>query len=428
MDVIKAILDPIPIPRVFKVEQYIPHLRDPDPIRTLSRQLDASIAFSSVRSGQRIAIAAGSRKIDSLLEILTYLVYRLRAQGALPFIIPAMGSHGGATAQGQIDTLAMLGITEERIKAPIVSSMEVDQIGTTCDGRPVYFDRNANRADGIIINRIKRHPSFRGEYESGLMKMIVVGLGKEKGAAHYHQTGYELMSSTIKQVGQMILQQKNIICGIGIIEDAWGDLSEIVCLEKERIASDEPALLNRANALLPKIPFRTLDVLSIQRIGKDISGTGMDINVVGRSYQRPVPGMEMDVKRIVLHDLTDASCGNASGIGNADFITRRLYDKIRFDQTYLNVLTSTVAEAGKTPMTLDTDKLALAAAIKTSNQLDYSKIRLCLIQDTKHLSSFYASACSMEAVCSSDIRIVEEENEIPFDIRGNILTKIMYGQ
>ena len=295
------------------------------------------------------------------------MVYRLRAQGALPFIIPAMGSHGGATAQGQIDTLAMLGITEERIKAPIVSSMEVDQIGTTCDGRPVYFDRNANRADGIIVvNRIKRHPSFRGEYESGLMKMIVVGLGKEKGAAHYHQTGYELMSSTIKQVGQMILQQKNIICGIGIIEDAWGELSEIVCLEKERIASDEPALLNRANALLPKIPFRTLDVLSIQRIGKDISGTGMDINVVGRSYQRPVPGMEMDVKRIVLHDLYRCKLWNASGIGNADFITRRLYDKIRFDQTYLNVLTSTVAEAGKTPMTLDTDKLALAAAIKTA--------------------------------------------------------------
>lgn len=283
MEFIKKALAQVEFPRIVKVRQHfdpahIPHV--PTAVREGVSELKG---YRRIRPGQRIAITAGSRGVDRMPEVLRTVVDMVKERGAHPFLIPAMGSHGGATAEGQRNMLSGLGITEEAMGAPILASMEVELIAHISDGRPVYVDRFAHEADGIIVvNRVKNHTGFRGDYESGLMKMMTIGLGKQYGARNYHSTGFKYMARTIAEVGSTVLEREKILFGVGVIENGHGRLAKISCLEPEEIPVVEKELLKIAHAYLPRPFFDRADVLVVQEMGKDISGTGMDSNVIGR--------------------------------------------------------------------------------------------------------------------------------------------------
>lgn len=418
---LNPILSNVPLPRIVRVEQSFDAARiEQDQIEDLVyRQLLQNRSIQSVREGQRIAITCGSRGISGYLEMTRAAVRAVKEVGGIPFLVPAMGSHGGSTAEGQKAMIEALGVTEERVGAPICSSMEVDYLGESDNGRPVYLDRYANQADGIIlINRVKCHTSFRGDYESGLMKMMAIGLGKREGAQHYHQTGFSTMSEVVESVGKTVLEKAKIVCGIAMVENSFGKAVHIETLNPEEIPTREKELLKLANKYLPKMFCDQLDVCCIQKIGKDISGTGMDTNVVGRFPDHPEVGP--DIRRIAVLDLTDISHGNANGVGRADVISRRLFDKAELSQFYPNAITSTAMESARIPFVAPTDKDAILACIKTSNILDFSRVRMAIIESTKNMSTFYISESMIQEAESKNIRIIGEPFDIPFDESGNL--------
>ncbi len=421
MDIVSKLLEDTPIPRVIRARQIFPRIKVDNVSKELYSQLMNKGLLSNIRPGQRIAITAGSRGIANLPLMIKELVAYIKAQGAYPFIVPAMGSHGGATAEGQANILNKMGITEDYIKAPIKSSMEVDLIGHTEDGVPVFIDRYANEADGIvIINRIKLHTSFRGEYESGLMKMMAIGLGKQKGAETCHRLGFGTMARNVPAIGRVVIEKKNIVFAIGIIENAYDETAKIVALRKEEIESKEPGLLEEAKALMGKINFDQLDVLIIEEIGKDISGTGMDTNVIGR-YHTPYAYGGPKITRIAVLNLTHRTQGNANGIGIVDFTTEKVFKSMKWDQTYPNAITSTVPHSVKIPMVLKNDREAIQAAIKTSNIEDKKKVRLALIKNTRDLDNIFISESLIEeAKLKDDVELIGQLMDIPFDSAGNI--------
>ncbi len=421
LNFLKPLVNDVPFPRIVQVEQTFnpAHLESEEIEDLVYQQLLHSPGINSINPGQRIAITCGSRGISGYVEMTRAAVRAVKNRGAIPFLVPAMGSHGGATAEGQRAMVESLGVTEERVGASIFSSMEVDYLGTALDNRPVFIDRYANQADGIIlINRIKCHTSFRGKYESGLMKMMAIGLGKREGAQHYHQTGFGNMSEVIESVGNVVLEKAKIICGIAMIENSFGKAVHIETLEPQQIAAREPELLKLANSYLPKMFIDKLDVCCIQKIGKDISGTGMDTNVVGRFPGHPEEGPQ--ISRIAVLDLSDISHGNANGMGRADVISRRLFDKADLSQFYPNSVTSTALESAKIPLVAPSDKDAIAVCIKTSTILDLNKVRLAFIESTKNMSSFYISESLIPEAVQNNIRIVGTPFDIPFDETGTL--------
>lgn len=421
MGVINQLLKETPIPRIIEAEQIFPRPLVKNIEEELYRELNNKKLLSNIKEGQRIAITAGSRGIANLPLILREIAGHIKSAGAKPFIVPAMGSHGGATAEGQLNMLNKMGITEEYIGAPIKSSMEVVQIGSAHNGLPVYIDKYAHEADGIVVvNRIKLHTSFRGSFESGLMKMMVIGLGKQKGAETCHAMGFRGMAENIPAIGRVVMEKKNIPFAIGIIENAYDETARIVALGKEEIEREEPILLRESREYKGKINFDEFDVLIIKEIGKNISGTGMDTNVVGRYHTTYVSGGPK-VSKMAILDLTDKTQGNANGIGIVDFTTRRVFEKMKFDQTYPNAITSTVPDSVKIPMVLDNDRSAIQAAIKTSNIEDKNKVKLIIIKNTKELHRIYISeSLADEAGLRENIQLVGEPLEIEFDEEGNI--------
>jgi hypothetical protein len=421
---IKNTLDQTTFPKIVKVKQEFDEEHIVDVPGYLCERLQSLNGFQDIRPGQRVAVAAGSRAISSIDIVIRTVIEMVKERGAQPFIVPAMGSHGGATAEGQQKVLETLGITEEKMGCPILSSMEVVQIGKLFDERPVYLDKNADAADGIIlINRIKAHTSFRGKYESGLMKMMAVGLGKQLGAQTYHQTGFGLMGRIVEEVGYTVLNKKNIFFGLGIIENGNGKIAQIHCLNSDEIAPKEKELLKKTNKLLPRLFCRELDVLSIQKIGKDISGTGMDSNIIGRFNNDDIHSEDIYVKRIAVLDLSDKSKGNANGVGMADFISKRLYKKISLEQTYPNALTSTATVTVKIPMILPNDKMTIAAAIKTSMLAYQSKVRLALIESTKNMTDLYISENMIDEAREKGVKIISKPFPIPFLKNGRLHLK-----
>lgn len=421
MEVINRLLMDTPIPRIIEARQIFPRPLVGDIREELYKELESKKLLTNIKKGQKIAITAGSRGIANFPLILREIVIHLRAAGADPFIVPAMGSHGGATADGQLNMLIKMGITKEYIGAPIKSSMEVVQIGSTHNGLPVYLDKFAHEADGIVVvNRIKLHTSFRGRYESGLMKMLVIGLGKQKGAETCHGMGFGGMAENIPAIGRVILEKKNIPFAIGIIENAYDETAKIAVLRKEEIEEEEPLLLNESKKYKGKINFDKFDVLIINEIGKNISGTGMDTNVVGRYHTAYASGGPKISKMAIL-DLTEKTQGNANGIGIVDFTTSKVLKKMKFDQTYPNAITSTVPDSVKIPMVLDNDRAAILAAIKTSNIEDKNKVKLIIIKNTKELDRIYISESLVsEARSKENIQLIGEPREIEFDEKGNI--------
>jgi hypothetical protein len=319
------------------------------------------------------------------------LVEEIKKAGAKPFLVPAMGSHGGATAEGQRNMLIGMGFTEEYIGAPIRATMETVQLGVSANGFPVYFDKNAMEADGtIFINRIKPHVAFRGEVESGLLKFIVIGLGKQKGADICHELGFGRMAENIPAMAKVSLEKANILFAVGLLENAYHETCRIEVLKKTEIEKEEPALQAESKRLSPKIYFDKLDVLVIDEIGKDISGTGFDTNVVGR-YHTPYCSGGPSITRVAVLDVTKVSHGNANGLGIVDFTTRRVFDKFSFEDTYPNSLTSTVPLSVKIPMVLKNDRQAIQACIKTCNRLDKENVTLVRIKNTVALGELEIS-------------------------------------
>lgn len=421
MDIVKELLKDIPLPQMVKIRQAFPAPEVKDVSATLRQILEQSGQLDRVRPGMRIAIAVGSRGVNQIPALVGTTVSELKKQGAEPFVVPAMGSHGGATASGQAEVLAHLGITQETVDCPIVSSMEVVEISRLANGLPVYVDKHAYEADGIVlINRIKPHTAFRGPNESGLAKMIAIGLGKQKGAETCHAYGFKHMAEHVPAMAREAIANAPILFGIGTVENAYDRVAKIVVTGAADLIETDRQLLVEAKAAMPRICFSPIDVLVIDEIGKDISGDGMDPNITGR-YPTPYPTGGPEVSKMVVLDLTEKANGNANGVGTADFTTRRLVEKADLQAMYANGLTSTVVGPTAIPTTLDCDRDAIRAAVKTSNALDLSQIRLVRIKNTLQLNEIMISTALLpEAQALPNVTILSEPFVMQFDEQGNL--------
>lgn len=334
---------------------------------------------------------------------------------AIPFIIPAMGSHGGASSQGQADVLKALGVTEDRVGAPIISSMKVVKVGSTNSGIPIYTDQYAYEADHIIvINRIKPHTAFRGEVESGLTKMITIGLGKQKGAEEAHKLGFGYMADHVPEMAHIVREKSPILFGLGTIENAYDQIAKVVAIPAECLEAEEPVLLKEAKQLMPKILINPIDVLIIDEIGKDISGDGMDPNISGR-FATPYADGGVNATRVVVLDLTSKTTGNANGIGLADLTTRQAFEKIQFEKGYVNALTSTVLEVVKLPMFLESKELAVKAAIKTSQVKNLNEAKIVRIKNTLELERIQVSTSLLDVIhCHASLTALSKPKKMNF--------------
>ena len=417
MDAISELLKNYQIPKIAKVHQTFNNDELADVEGELRRGLEATCA--PIKPGARIAITCGSRGIDKYALIIKTVADFVKEKGGQPILIPAMGSHGGATAEGQEEVLRRYGITEETIGAPVVSSMEVRQIGTTPKGLPVYIDKNACEADGIIlVNRVKLHTSFRGRHESGLLKMMAIGLAKQKGAEMTHFLRFENMAENIIAVGSIGIEKLNILCGVATIENGYNHLAELHVIRKDEILEKEPKYLVASAERMPRIALDEIDCLIVDEIGKEISGTGMDTNIIGRYHTNAASGGPNTIKLGVLN-LTEKSEGNGNGMGLADFMPKHMFDQVDLETSYMNTITSTEPNSTRIPMILANDKEVFQAAVKLCGQIKNEDIRLVIIRSTKYLDEVYMSEAAVRAAVKP-VEVVSGYEDVPFDENGNL--------
>jgi hypothetical protein len=425
MGVISELAQAIALPKMVKIRQHFPNaegMSQREIIETVKQQLSRKEILSKLTPGSVIAIGCGSRGIANIALIAKCTVEFVKKHNCQPFIFPAMGSHGGATAAGQKEVLRTLGITEQSMGCPIRSSMEVVPVGKTKDGRKVYIDRNASESDGIIlINRIKPHPSFRGPCESGIAKMMVIGMGKQRGADSCHASGFAHMAADLVTYRDIILQNVPVICGLGIIENALEKTLRIVSLTAEELPKREPELLVEAKRNMGRIYFDKTDVLIVDEIGKDISGDGMDPNVTG-TFCTPYASGGISAQRVVVLDLTDETHGAAVGMGMADISTKRLLNKVDFEKTYANCITSRVLEPIKVPLICENDREAIQIGIRTCLQVVDRNARIVRIKNSLELEYIEISESLLgQAMQNPHITVLEEPHEMAFDQFGNLL-------
>ena len=420
-NVINRMISEVSLPKMVRIRQRFPSQSVSDLAAEVHVQLSQEKISSSVKPGMRIAITAGSRGLDRYPELMRSIVREIRQMGGEPFLIPAMGSHGGGTAEGQTLMLKNLGITEESVGAPIYSSMEVVQIGVNCDGLPVFIDRYAAQADGIVVvNRVKPHTNFRGVYESGLMKMMTIGLGKQVGAATCHSLSMDDMTHNIFAFGSTILENANILFGVATVENAQDRTQKIVALTPEEIPTEEPKLQELAKQSMPRIRFSEFDVLIVDQIGKNFSGPGMDPNITGISGN-PNIKLKPEVQRRVVLDLSDETHGNGIGIGLADFSTKRAFDKLDMDAIYPNSLTSRSTAGGKIPIILRNDEMAVKAAVYTCIDVGNDGVKIVRIPNTLHIEEIEISTALLpQAEADPDIDILSDPQSFEFDSDGNL--------
>lgn len=410
-------------PKMMKVRQQLCDDIVKDIPAKIAEELAGIGIKHKIKNGDTVAITAGSRGIRNIDLIVKGVVDEVKKIGGCPFVVPAMGSHGGATAHGQKELLAHYGVCEAYIGAPVKATMEVAEIGRTGDGFNVYMDKHAYEADHIIVlNRIKPHTDFKGEIESGLLKMMTIGLGKHKGAAYYHKAAVKFgMEYLIKTIGQTVLNTAPILCGIGILENGYDETAEIKALKPENMLREEKALLKKAKKNIAGLPFDDADILMIDMVGKNISGTGMDTNVVGRFYT-PLYCKEPDkpkIKRILVSDLTPEAGGNALGIGIADFCNQRIVDKMDRHATYINALTGMGVEKVRIPIAYPTDREMLETALSTIGLVPPEEARVIHIYSTLHLEYMELSQSYAEEIrLREDLEIVQGPRDICFDARG----------
>lgn len=390
---------------------------------TLRKELKKSSLKTKIKPGSRIAVTAGSRGINNIGKILRIVCDEVKKFGGKPFLVPAMGSHGQGTVKGQKEILTSLGITEKEINAPVITSNETVKLAENSDGIHVFFDKESFYSDGIIaVNRIKPHTDFESSIESGLIKMFAVGLGRDKGAEQIHRYGIKGMKKKIPEIGRFIIKRAPVILGIGIVENSNGEAAVIEAIEPEKIERREKELLKTAKEISIKLPFREIDLLIVDEIGKEISGTGLDTNVIGR---RMIYG-EKDPKypkitRIAALDLTDESHGNAAGVGLVDVITERLFNKIDFNSFYFNTITSTFIERGKIPVLLPSDEAAIKVALGTSWVNGYADAKVVRIKNTLMLSHMTVSRSLLEK--NKDNKNIVPEGKfytLKFNKNGNL--------
>ncbi|TBL76506.1 lactate racemase domain-containing protein [Paenibacillus thalictri] len=409
MDVIESIVHPIPVPRMVKVKQHFHAPELPDVVSAVRDELQKSGVLERIGPGDRVAVAVGSRGIADLPILVKETIQAIVSRGGLPFVVPAMGSHGGATAEGQRDVLEQLGVTEPFIGAQIRATMEVVEIGRLPKGLPVYMDKHAYEADKIVvIARIKPHTAFSGSIESGLCKMVAIGLGKQKGAEAAHAYSFKYMAEHVPDIARISLSRTPIVFGLGVIENAYDHLCKVVAVPAERFLEVEPQLLLEAKARMPRILFDSFDVLVINELGKDISGSGIDPHITGR-FPTPYASGGAQVKRIAVLGLTPKTHGNANGIGLADVTTRKVFEETVWEKGFANALTSTVSDVVRMPMFLNTAEQAVKAAIKLSNVLDFNAVRLVRIRNTLQLGEIWISESMLEeAKTVTDLEIIGE--------------------
>jgi hypothetical protein len=402
------------LPQFFEARQTFPTPAEPDPSGA-TRAAARSLA-GQLRPGATVAVTSGSRGIARIDEITGSLVSELDRMGLSPFIVPAMGSHGGGTAEGQREVLAGYGITESSMGAPIRSSMDVDILGKTTAGVPAHFDRIATAADAVIaLNRVKPHTILRGELGSGLVKMVSIGLGKHMGAQTIHSQG---LQQHVVPVAETLIGASPLIGGIAIVENGRGDVAHVEAVEATAIPARDKELLQTARSYMPHIPIEPLDVLVIRRMGKSISGTGFDPNVVGM-HRRLGGEPDHQIETVVVLDLTEDSRGNATGIGMADLITRRLRDAIDWEATSINCLTSGWVAGLKLPFSLPSDREAIETAV---GLYDPTIVRMAIIDDTLHLTRIWLSENLIdEARTKPNLTLSEDSKPLTFDHTGALL-------
>jgi len=396
----------------------------------LSQQFREQKVLDRVRPSARIAIAVGSRGIANLREIVSCVIGILRNSGLQPFIVPAMGSHGGATPAGQAHVLADYGITPESMGVPLDTRMDVRLMGTAENGVEVFFSASAFEADGVIvINRIKPHTDFSGSLGSGILKMIAIGLGKHRGAITVHAAASRLgHERVIRAAARVTLKNAPILCGVAVVEDQNHQTSELRVIRPEAIENEEDKLFARAKELMPKLAFEEIDLLIVDFMGKDLSGTGMDPNVIGRSvygYSSTLfrePTISPRIYRIFVRELTDATNGNALGIGLADFTTTRVVNKIDRRASYTNSLTALTPSTTKIPIYFDTDRECIENAVASLALPELSIPRIVRIASTLSLNKFQASeAYRYELSLRSDLAVRRAPQDMEFDVWGNLL-------
>ena len=418
----------ISYPTMLRLYQKFPRVVLDNIPMQVTEQLQQLDLQSQVKPGDTIAIAVGSRGITDIVPVVQTIAGELKQLGALPFVVPAMGSHGGASATGQADVLRYLGITERTVGVPIRSNMEVIHVGEINlfgISIPVYLDQYAYNADHIVVvNRIKPHTDFSGAFGSGWRKMLCIGLGNHVGALLYHRViasyGY---ANVLEPIAKKVLATGKILCGIGIIENAYRQTAAIVAASSETLLATEVELLKQANSYLAKLPFNEVDLLIVDELGKDISGSGMEPTVHGRLHclSEPQPKTPT-IKRIFVRDLTPASEGNALGIGFADFTTQRLVDKINFKTTYINCITGMDPEDGRIPITLATDQEAIDAALNTIGFTKPDQAKVIWIKNTSSLNSILVSTAYQPAIDAQSHLVLDEIlGELTFNAQGNLI-------
>ncbi len=418
------------LPKMFEIRQHYPASPQLDFESLLREQFTGSDILAKITPGMRIAVGVGSRGISNLAEIVKVVLGILTAVGAKPFIVPAMGSHGGATPDGQESVLAEYGITRQAMGVPFETSMEVQSIGTTPDGREIVFSVPALQSEGIVvINRVKPHTDFHGELGSGIQKMLTIGFGKHVGAVNAHRAasrlGHEVV---IREAAKVILDAIPVLCGVAILEDQHHQTADVQVIGAADIADQERKLQVKARSLMSQLPFEEIDLLIVDEIGKEISGTGMDTNVIGRGVLgyfaslQPDSSIKPQIFRIFVRNLTAATNGNGIGIGLADFTTSRAVKSLNLQYVYTNAITSLGLPTAKIPIYFDTDREVLEKAVASLASPSVAKLRIVRITNTLNLDRVLVSeAYADEVRTRADLTVVGEAKEIEFDETGNLL-------
>ena len=421
MKKLRSLLQDIKVPPLYRVRQEFTAQPLKDFESSCIDQIVSLERLQKLSAGARIAVAVGSRGIADIPKIAASVVTALKKMAFEPYIVSAMASHGKASAEGQQELLAELGVTEDAVGCPVRASVDVIEIGRLDNGLPVYIDRVAAEGDGIVvINRVKTHTAFHNKYESGLVKMLAIGIGNDRGAKICHQLGFGQMGENIVAMAKMKMEKCPVLFGVAVVEDACENVSIVEVIDAENILEREPELLKISKRNMPSIGLDHIDVLIVDRMGKEISGDGMDPNITGR-YATPYAKGGPTIEKLAILSVTEKSHGNVIGIGQADICTKRLFDAADLETTYVNSLIATVTNVARMPMILPTDYDAIRAAILTCNILDFSKVQLVMIRDTLHLRDLVVSESLVEELSArTAVTSVEGPFEMKFDDNGTI--------
>ncbi len=414
-------------PEIFRVRQTFPRPRVENLSAEVHQQLSTCGLAQRVKPGQRIAVTVGSRGIANVATIIKSVIDSLQKCGAKPFIVPAMGSHGGGTAAGQRQVVEGYGITEDQLGCPILSSLDTVVVCQTPEGVPVHFDKHAYEADGVLVcGRIKPHTRFVGDIESGLMKMLLIGLGKQAGAIIYHRAIQTYsFDQIVRSVAAEVIDRCQVVAGLAIVENAYDETALLSGVAPDEFLSREIQLLQQAKQLMPKLPFERADVLIVDQIGKNISGTGMDTNIIGRKFNDHAAREDEwpKIHLIGVRSLTPQTHGNGTGIGIAEFAHRKAIDALDLEATRLNCLTASHPTGGMIPLTFETDRQWLQAALPMIGLTDPPHAKLMWIQDTRHLAEVECSAAYLEdARQRDDLQVLTDLRPLPFEKSGDLIT------